>query len=244
MTMRRSSSVRPSWLFHRAMSAFMFTSCGIQWLAQPSRYFCQAQSYLNGTSWLRSARQLIMRFSSTWTRAAEPSRSVRPSTMSSSSSAALARATASESSAVTARASLAAASPTLSSFSRLMSAPACSGAAALVAPSSGLSNSSQLSMAVSPAWTGLRRSKMCTALCARKNVENVEEGGAAISLSPALSHEWARGLKAARRHVGGASGWSVIDSLSPASPINGRGGLRRQREAGRVSARRPVGRSP
>ena len=38
---------------HRAMSAVMLTSCGIQWLAQPSRYFCQAQSYLNGTSWLR-----------------------------------------------------------------------------------------------------------------------------------------------------------------------------------------------
>jgi hypothetical protein len=50
------------------MSAVMFTSCGIQWLAQPSRYFCQAQSYLKGTSWLRSARQLIMRFRSTVTR--------------------------------------------------------------------------------------------------------------------------------------------------------------------------------
>ena len=62
LTMVRSSADRPSSDFHSAMSAFMFTSCGIQWLAQPSRYFCQAQSYLNGTSWLRSARQLIIAF--------------------------------------------------------------------------------------------------------------------------------------------------------------------------------------
>jgi hypothetical protein len=50
ITMRRSSSVSPSGVFQRAMSAVMLTSCGIQWFAQPSRYFCQAQSYLNGTS--------------------------------------------------------------------------------------------------------------------------------------------------------------------------------------------------
>ena len=40
----------PEVRFHRAMSAFMLISCGIQWLAQASRYFCQAQSYLKGTS--------------------------------------------------------------------------------------------------------------------------------------------------------------------------------------------------
>ena len=49
-TIIRSSGVRPSSLFQRAMSAFMFTSWGIQWLAQPSMYFCHAQSYLKGTS--------------------------------------------------------------------------------------------------------------------------------------------------------------------------------------------------
>ncbi|KVV04900.1 hypothetical protein AP060_02317 [Pseudomonas sp. TAD18] len=105
MTMRRSSSVRPSGFFQRAMSAVMLTSCGIQWFAQPSRYFCHAQSYLNGTSWLRSARQLIIIFSSTATRALAPSSSARPSAMSRLSSAALARLMASESLAVTARAS-------------------------------------------------------------------------------------------------------------------------------------------
>ena len=51
----RSSSLRPSSDFHSAMSAVMFTSWGIQWLAQPSKYFCHAHSYLNGTSWFRSA---------------------------------------------------------------------------------------------------------------------------------------------------------------------------------------------
>ncbi len=147
MTIRRSSSVRPSMLFHRAMSAVMLTSCGIQWLAQPSRYFCQAQSYLNGTSWLRSARQLIMRFSSTRTRALEPSSSARPSAMSRSFRAALARLTASESSAVAARASRAAAPPALSSLSRVAAAAACAGVLPLAATSpSSLSNSSQLSM--------------------------------------------------------------------------------------------------
>ena len=64
----RSSSLRPSSDFHSAMSAVMFTSWGIQWLAQPSKYFCHAHSYLNGTSWFRSARQLIIAFWSTVTR--------------------------------------------------------------------------------------------------------------------------------------------------------------------------------
>jgi hypothetical protein len=35
--------------------ALMLISCGIQWLAQPARYFSQAHLYLNGTSWLTSA---------------------------------------------------------------------------------------------------------------------------------------------------------------------------------------------
>ncbi|MCY1291354.1 hypothetical protein D9M70_405400 [compost metagenome] len=146
ITMRRSSSVRPSGFFQRAMSAVMLTSCGIQWFAQPSRYFCQAQSYLKGTSWLRSARQLIMRFSSTATRAEAPSSSARPSATSRESRAALARATAAESAAVTARASRAAAPPALSRRSMLASV-AWPALALLTATSvSSLSNSSQLSM--------------------------------------------------------------------------------------------------
>ncbi|KWV68738.1 hypothetical protein PFLuk1_03418 [Pseudomonas fluorescens] len=149
MTMRRSSSVRPSGFFHRAMSAVMLTSCGIQWLAQPSRYFCQAQSYLNGTSWLRSARQLIMRFSSTATRAEAPSSSARPSATSSLSRAALARTMAAESLAVTARASTAAAAPAPSRRSMLASV-AWPALAPLItaAPVSSLSTSSQLSMEI------------------------------------------------------------------------------------------------
>jgi hypothetical protein len=43
------------------MSRFMFTSCGIQWLAQAARYFSQAHLYLNGTSWLTSVVPLMMR---------------------------------------------------------------------------------------------------------------------------------------------------------------------------------------
>jgi hypothetical protein len=91
--MRRSSSVRPSVLFQVATSAVMLISWGIQWLAQPSMYFCQAQSYLKGTSWLRSARQLIMAFSSTETRAAPISSSSRPGATSIFSTAAAALAT-------------------------------------------------------------------------------------------------------------------------------------------------------
>ena len=46
------------------MSRDMFTSCGIQWLAQVARYFSQAHLYLNGTSWLTSVWPLMMRLSS------------------------------------------------------------------------------------------------------------------------------------------------------------------------------------
>ena len=56
----------------------MLISCGIQWLAQPSRYFCHAQSYLKGTSWFKSARQLMIFLSSTWMRDAPISISSRP----------------------------------------------------------------------------------------------------------------------------------------------------------------------
>src|SRR5690606_26314048 len=83
MTMVRSSSVKPFSDFHNAMSWFMLTSCGIQWFAHPSRYFCQAHSYLNGTSWFKSARQLIIRLSSTCTRSAPISSSSRPGATSS-----------------------------------------------------------------------------------------------------------------------------------------------------------------
>src|SRR5918995_6195122 len=67
-TMRRSSSVRPLGSFHSWMSRLMLISCGIQWLAQAARYFSQAHLYLNGTSWLTSALELMMRLSSTVTR--------------------------------------------------------------------------------------------------------------------------------------------------------------------------------
>src|SRR5512145_2906741 len=63
LMMRRSSSVRPFGSFHKAMSRVMFTSCGIQWLAQVARYFSQAHLYLNGTSWLTSVWPLMMRLS-------------------------------------------------------------------------------------------------------------------------------------------------------------------------------------
>src|SRR5690606_26639194 len=53
-------------------------SLGIQWLLQPARYFSHAQRYLSGSSWLTSARALIMRLSSTDTRAAPRSISPRP----------------------------------------------------------------------------------------------------------------------------------------------------------------------
>src|SRR5690349_21081650 len=146
ITMRRSSAVRPSGFFQRAMSEIMLTSCGIQWFAQPSRYFCQDQSYLKGTSWLRSARQLIMRFSSTATRAEAPSSSARPSATSSLSRAALARMIAAESLAVTARASRAAAPPALSRRSMLASEAWPALAPFTATSPSSLSNSSQLSM--------------------------------------------------------------------------------------------------
>src|SRR3990167_5276039 len=68
LTMRRSSSVRPLGSFQSAMSRLMFTSCGIQWLAQVARYFSQAHLYLNGTSWLTSVLPLMMRLSAALTR--------------------------------------------------------------------------------------------------------------------------------------------------------------------------------
>src|SRR6187431_2287307 len=67
-TINRSSSVSPLGLFHSAMSRFMFTSCGIQWLAQPERYLSQAHLYLKGTSWLTSVFALMTRLSSARTR--------------------------------------------------------------------------------------------------------------------------------------------------------------------------------
>src|SRR5881396_379985 len=66
-TTLRSSSVRPPGSFHSAMSRLMLISCGIQWLAQAARYFSQAHLYLNGTSWLTSALELMTFLSSTVT---------------------------------------------------------------------------------------------------------------------------------------------------------------------------------
>src|SRR3954463_10706699 len=70
LTIRRSSSVRPLGSFQVAMSRDMFTSCGIQWLAQVARYFSQAHLYLNGTSWLTSVAPLMIRLSAALTRRA------------------------------------------------------------------------------------------------------------------------------------------------------------------------------
>src|SRR5437868_5824555 len=70
LTRRRSSSVRPFGFFHSSMSRCMFTSCGIQWLAQPARYLSHAHLYLNGTSWLTSVLPLMIRLSSAFTRLA------------------------------------------------------------------------------------------------------------------------------------------------------------------------------
>src|SRR5476649_1540428 len=67
-TIRRSSSVNPLGSFQRAMSRFMFTSCGIQWFAQPAMYFSHAHLYLKGTSWFTSVRALMTRLSSARTR--------------------------------------------------------------------------------------------------------------------------------------------------------------------------------
>src|SRR5688572_11401 len=78
LTISRSSSVSPSLDFHRAMSACMLTSVGIQWLLQAAKYFSHAQRYLSGSSWLTSARELIIRLSSTSTRAAPLWISPRP----------------------------------------------------------------------------------------------------------------------------------------------------------------------
>src|SRR5690242_1984174 len=67
-TINRSSSVSPAGFFQRAMSRFMFTSWGIQWLAHPERYFSHAHLYLNGTSWFTSVFALMTRLSSALTR--------------------------------------------------------------------------------------------------------------------------------------------------------------------------------
>src|SRR6266850_6044900 len=67
-TTRRSSSVRPFGSFHSWISRLMLISCGIQWLAQAAMYFSQAHLYLNGTSWLTSALELMTFLSSTETR--------------------------------------------------------------------------------------------------------------------------------------------------------------------------------
>src|SRR3954470_16174055 len=68
LTTRRSSSVRPLGSFHSWISRLMLMSCGIQWLAQAAMYFSQAHLYLNGTSWLTSALELMTFLSSTETR--------------------------------------------------------------------------------------------------------------------------------------------------------------------------------
>src|SRR5688500_9418053 len=67
-TTRRSSSVSPFGSFQSPMSRLMLISCGIQWLAQAARYFSQAHLYLKGTSWFRSAFELMTFLSSTVTR--------------------------------------------------------------------------------------------------------------------------------------------------------------------------------
>src|SRR4030065_2809630 len=68
LTRRRPSSDSAVGSFHCAMSRLMFTSCGIQWLAQPARYFSHAHLYLKGTSWFTSVEPLMMRLSDARTR--------------------------------------------------------------------------------------------------------------------------------------------------------------------------------
>src|SRR5699024_8206213 len=65
LSTRRSSSVNPFGSSHIALSAAMLISLGIQWFAHPARYLAHAQWYLSGTIWFRSARQLMICFSST-----------------------------------------------------------------------------------------------------------------------------------------------------------------------------------
>src|SRR5690606_38325418 len=60
------------------MSACIDTSVGIQWLAHPARYFSHAHRYFIGSSWLTSARALIIALSSTLTRGAPRWISPRP----------------------------------------------------------------------------------------------------------------------------------------------------------------------
>src|SRR5579875_2948114 len=74
---RRSSAVSPLGDFHSAISACIEISVGIQWLLHPDRYRSHAHLYFSGSSWFTSARQLIIAFSSTRTRA--PPRSIVPS---------------------------------------------------------------------------------------------------------------------------------------------------------------------
>ena len=57
----------------------MFTSCGIQWLAQAAMYFSQAHLYLNGTSWLTSALELMICLSSTLMRRNASPEAIPPS---------------------------------------------------------------------------------------------------------------------------------------------------------------------
>ena len=56
LSMRRSSSVRPSGILPQRDVGLHGDLGGIQWLAQAARYFSQAHLYLNGSSWLTSAR--------------------------------------------------------------------------------------------------------------------------------------------------------------------------------------------
>src|SRR5512139_1187094 len=81
LTRRRSSSESAVGSFHCAMSRDMFTSCGIQWLAQPARYFSHAHLYLKGTSWFTSVAPLITRLSAACTRrvcGADPAATTAP----------------------------------------------------------------------------------------------------------------------------------------------------------------------
>src|SRR5690606_34410312 len=86
LIIRRSASVRPSRDRHRAMSACIETSVGIQVFLHAARYRSQAHAYLSGSSWLTSARQLIIALSSARTR--PPVRSMAPSPAAAASAAA------------------------------------------------------------------------------------------------------------------------------------------------------------
>ena len=57
LTICLSSPLKVLMLRHVAISPYIGTSVGIQWLLHPARYFCNAHWYLMGTNWFTLARE-------------------------------------------------------------------------------------------------------------------------------------------------------------------------------------------